>query len=86
VASPFTLTWYWFIVRGTWAKHQEGGFVGEQDNLQAIHKVYDAFGQGDVEGVISIVHTFRLAEGKISAFEGCEDSAAVVAAFTAGSN
>jgi hypothetical protein len=60
--------------------------VGEQDNLQAIHKVYDAFGQGDVEGVISIVHTFRLAEGKISACEGCEDSAAVVAAFTAGSN
>jgi ketosteroid isomerase-like protein len=32
------------------------------------------------------VHTFRLAEGKISAFQGCEDSAAVVAAFTAGSN
>ena len=59
--------------------------MGEQDNLQAIHKVYYAFGQGDVEGVISIVHTFQLAEGKISAFEGYEDSAAVVAAFTAGS-
>ena len=52
--------------------------MGEQDNLQAIHKVYEAFGQGDVEGVI-------FAGGKISAFEGYEDSAAVVAAFTAGS-
>jgi ketosteroid isomerase-like protein len=76
--------------------------VGEQDNLQAIHKVYDAFGHGDVEGVISMhtfnivktgkvvdndsVHTFRLADSKISAFEGYEDSAAVVTAFTAGSN
>jgi ketosteroid isomerase-like protein len=29
------------------------------------------------------VHTFKLTEGKISAFEGYEDSAAVVAAFTA---
>ncbi len=29
------------------------------------------------------VHTFKLADGKISAFEGYEDSAAVVAAFTA---
>ena len=137
--------------------------MGEQDNLQAVHKVSDAFGRGDVEGVISMladdvawttpgppdivpyagerrvhdevtgyfeafgastettafepqkffaegdmlvvlgndtfnvcstgkvvdndfVHTFRLAEGKISAFEGYEDSAVVVAAFTAGAN
>jgi len=115
--------------------------VGEQYNLQAIHKVYDAFGHGAVEGVIymltddvtwttpgppdviayagerrghdevtgyfeasgastettafepqnfvadgDFVHTFQLADGKISAFEGYEDSAAVVAAFTAGSN
>ena len=59
---------------------QEGGYVGDQDNLQAIHKVYDAFGRGDVEGVISML------TGKISAFEGYEDSAAVVSAFTAGSN
>ena len=29
--------------------------MGEQDNLQAIHKVYDAFGHGDVEGVISML-------------------------------
>jgi uncharacterized protein len=29
------------------------------------------------------IHTFKLTEGKISAFEGYEDSAAVVAAFTA---
>jgi uncharacterized protein len=29
------------------------------------------------------VHTFKLTEGKISVFEGYEDSAAVVAAFTA---
>ncbi len=29
------------------------------------------------------VHTFKLADGKISTFEGYEDSAAVVAAFTA---
>ena len=54
--------------------------MSEQDNLQTIHKVYDAFGQGDVEGVISML------TGKISAFEGYEDSAAVVSAFTAGSN
>lgn len=100
--------------------------MGEQDNLQAIHKVYSAFGHGDVEGVISMLTddvtwttpgppdvipyagerrghdevtgyfeafgastettAFELAEGKISAFEGYEDSAAVVAAFTAGSN
>ena len=137
--------------------------MGEQDNLQAIHKVYDAFGRGDVEGVISMltddvtwttpgppdvipyagekrghdevtcyfeafgaaaqttafepqkfftdddmvvvlghytfdvvetgkvvdndfVHTFQLDDGKISAFEGYEDSAAVVAAFTADPN
>jgi uncharacterized protein len=141
----------------------EGGCVSEQDNLQTIHEVYDAFGKGDVEGVISMltdgvtwttpgppdvipyagerrgqdevtgyfeafgestettafepqkffadgdmvvvlghytfdvrstgkvvdndfVHTFRLAGGKISAFEGYEDSAAVVAAFTSGSS
>ena len=79
MALPFTLTWYWSIVRGTWAKLLEDGYVGEQDNLQTIHGVYDAFGRGDVEGVI-------FAEGKISAFEGYEHSAAVVAAFTAGSN
>jgi ketosteroid isomerase-like protein len=137
--------------------------VGEQDNLQTIHKVYEAFEQGDVEGVISMlshevtwttpgppdiipyagekrghdevtsyfeafgasarttafepqkfsandgmvvvlghytfsvvktgkvvdndfVHTFELADGKVSTFEGYEDSAAVVAAFTAGPN
>ena len=137
--------------------------MSEQDNLQTIHKIYDAFGHGDVEGVVSMltddvrwttpgppdvipyagekkghdevtgyfeafgasaettafeprkffanddmvvvlghytfsvvktgkvvdndfVHTFRLAEGKISTFEGYEDSAAVVAAFSAGSN
>ena len=133
--------------------------MGEQDNLQAIHKVYEAFGQGvvsmltddvtwttpgppkvvayagerrghhEVTGYFEafatatettafepqrffadgdmvvvlghytfdvrstgkvvdydFVHTFRLAEGKISAFEGYEDSAAVVAAFTAGSD
>jgi uncharacterized protein len=30
------------------------------------------------------VHTFELADGKISTFEGFEDSAAVVAAFTDG--
>ena len=135
--------------------------MSEQDNLQTIHKVYEAFGQGDVEGVISMltddvtwttpgppdvipysgerkghdqvtgyfeafgastettafepqkffadddmvvvlghytfsvvksgkvvdndfVHTFRLAGGKISTFEGYEDSAAVVVAFTDG--
>jgi uncharacterized protein len=29
--------------------------VGEQDNLQTIHKVYEAFGRGDVEGVISML-------------------------------
>ena len=137
--------------------------MGEQDNLQKIHKVYEAFERGDVEGVISMladdvtwttpgppdvipyagekkghdevrgyfeafgtaaqttafepqkffaeddmvvvlghytfnvvktgkvvdndfVHTFQLADGKISAFEGYEDSAAVVAAFTADPN
>ena len=128
--------------------------MGEQNNLQGIHKVYDAFGHGDVEVVIPMltddvtwitpgppdvipyaserrghdevtgyfeafepqkffadgdmvvvlghytfdvrrtgkvvdndfVHTFQLAEGKISTFEGYEDSAAVVAAFTAGAN
>jgi uncharacterized protein len=137
--------------------------VSEQDNLQTIHKVYDAFGHGDVEGVISMltddvrwttpgppdvipyagekkghdevtgyfeafgasaettafeprkffanddmvvvlghytfsvvntgkvvdndfVHTFELADSKVSVFEGYEDSAAVVAAFTAGLN
>ena len=32
------------------------------------------------------VHTFAFSDGKISAFEGYEDSAAVVAAFTAGPN
>ena len=135
--------------------------MSEQDNLQTLHKVYEAFGQGDVEGVISMltddvtwstpgppdiipyagqrrghdqvtgyfeafgqaaqttafepqkffahddmvvvlghytlsvvktgkvidndwVHTFEFSGGKISAFEGYEDSAAVVAAFTAG--
>ncbi len=135
--------------------------MGEQDNLQTIHKVYEAFGKGDVEGVVSMltddvtwttpgppdvipyagerrghdqvrgyfeafgasaqttafepqrffadedmvvvlghytfsvvktgkvvdndfVHTFRLKGGKISTFEGYEDSAAVVAAFTDG--
>lgn len=135
----------------------------EQANLQTIHKVYAAFGQGDVEGVVSMltdgvtwttpgppdvipyaglrrghdqvtgyfeafgqaaettafepqkffahddmvvvlgnytfsvvktgrvvdndwVHTFEFTDGKISAFEGYEDSAAVVAAFTAGPN
>jgi hypothetical protein len=137
--------------------------VSEQDNLQTIHKVYDAFGHGDVEGVVSMltddvrwttpgppdvipyagekkghdevtgyfeafgasaettafeprkffanddmvvvlghytfsvvktgkvvdndfVHTFELADGKVSVFEGYEDSAAVVAAFTDGPN
>jgi ketosteroid isomerase-like protein len=29
--------------------------MGEQDNLQTIHKVYEAFEQGDVEGVISML-------------------------------
>ncbi|MBA2534356.1 MAG: nuclear transport factor 2 family protein [Rubrobacter sp.] len=135
----------------------------EQDNLQTIHRVYAAFQQGDVEGVISMltddvtwstpgppdvipyaglrqghdqvtgyfeafgqaaettafepqkyfahddmvvvlghytfsvvktgkvvdndwVHTFVFSDGKISVFEGYEDSAAVVAAFTAGPN
>jgi len=133
--------------------------VSQQDNLQTIHKVYEAFEQGDVEDVISMltdgvtwtipgppevipyagekkghdevtgyfeafgaaettafepqkffahddmvvglghytfsvvktgkvvdndwVHAFELADGKISTFEGYEDSAAVVAAFTA---
>ena len=51
--------------------------MGERDNLQTIHEVYEAFGQ---------VHTFRLTGGKISTFEGYEDIAAVVAAFTAGPN
>ena len=137
--------------------------MGEQDNLQKIHKVYEAFEQGDVEGVISMladdvtwttpgppdvipyagekkghdevrgyfeafgtaaqttafepqkffadgdmvvvlghytfnvvktgkvvdndfVHTIQLAGGKISAFEGYEDSAAVVTAFMADLN
>ena len=32
------------------------------------------------------VHTFELTDGKVSTFEGYEDSAAVVAAFTAGPN
>jgi ketosteroid isomerase-like protein len=135
--------------------------VGEQDNLKTIHKVYEAFGRGDVEGVISMladdvtwttpgppdvipyagekkghdevrgyfeafgaatettafepqkffaednmvvvlghytfnvvktgrvvdndfVHAFGLAGGRVSTFEGYEDSAAVVAAFTDG--
>ena len=135
--------------------------MDEQDNIQTIHKVYEAFGQGDVEGVISMladdvtwttpgppdvipyagekkghdevrgyfeafgaaaqttafepqkffadddmvvvlghytfnvvktgkvvdndfVHAFGLAGGRISTFEGYEDSAAVVAAFTDG--
>ena len=135
--------------------------MSEQDNLQTIHKVYEAFEEGDVEGVISMltddvtwttlgppdvipyagekkghdevtgyfeafgaaaettafepqkffahddmvgvlghytfsvvktgkvvdndfVHAFRLTGGKISTFEGYEDSAAVVAAFTDG--
>lgn len=134
--------------------------MGEQDNLQTIHRVYDAFEKGDVEGVVSMltddvrwttpgpqdvipyagerkghdqvtgyfeafggtaettafeprtflaqddtvvvlghytlrivktgkvvdndwVHAFELTDGKISSFEGYEDSAAVVAAFTA---
>jgi ketosteroid isomerase-like protein len=91
--------------------------VGEQDNLGAIHKVYDALGTSaqttafepqrffadgqmvvvlghhtfDVRSTGKVVdndfvHTFRRAEGRISAFEGYEDSAAVVADFTAGSN
>ena len=137
--------------------------MSEQDNLLTIHKIYDAFGHGDVEGVVSMltddvrwttpgppdvipyagekkghdevtgyfeafgasaettafeprkffanddmvvvlghytfnvvktgkvvdndfVHTFELAHGKVSVFEGYEDSAAVVAAFTAGLN
>jgi ketosteroid isomerase-like protein len=38
-----------------WVKLQEGGYLGEQNNLQIIHKVYDAFGRGDVEGVISML-------------------------------
>jgi hypothetical protein len=41
-----------------WTKLQEGGCVGEQDNLQAVHKVYDAFGRGDAEGVISMLAAF----------------------------
>ena len=91
--------------------------MGEQDNLQAIHEVYEAFGQAaqttafepqkffaheDMVVVLGHytlsvvktgkvidndwVHTFEFSEGKISAFEGYEDSAAVVAAFTAGPN
>lgn len=137
--------------------------MGERDNLRTIHEVYEAFGRGDVEGVISMladdvtwttpgppevipyagekrghdevtgyfetfdaatettafepqrffaaddtvvvlghyafdvvktgkavdddfVQAFELAGGKIPAFEGYEDSAAVVAAFTAGPN
>ena len=132
----------------------------EQENLQTIHQVYAAFGEGAIEGVLGMlandvrwstlgppdvipyaglrtgheevagyfrsfgeavettkfepqrffaqddmvvvlgrytlrvvktgkvidndwVHTFEVADGRISAFEGYEDSAAVVAAFTA---
>ena len=132
----------------------------EQENLQVVHKAYEAFGQGDVAGVVSTltddvswytpgppdvvpyagqrtghdqvsgyfaafggavdvtefeprnffaeddmvvvlghyaltvkstgksvatdwVHAFTLTDGKISKFEGYEDSAAVLAAFTA---
>jgi hypothetical protein len=139
---------------------REDDHVSEQDNLHTIHKVYAAFEQGDVEGVISMltddvrwttpgppdvipyaglrwghdqvtgyfeafgqaaettefepqeffaqddhvvvlghytfsvvktgkvvdndwVHAFEFSDGKVSAFEGYEDSAAVVAAFTA---
>ena len=40
--------------------------MDEQEDLQTIHEVYEAFGRGDVEGV------------------RYEDSAAVVAALTAG--
>ena len=29
--------------------------MSEQDNLQTIRKVYEAFGEGDVEGVISML-------------------------------
>ena len=29
--------------------------MGEQDNLQVVHMVYDAFGRGDVEGVIPML-------------------------------
>lgn len=135
-------------------------YMHEQDNLKTIHQVYAAFGEGDIEGVLSMltddvrwstpgppdvipyaglktghdqvagyfksfgeavettefepqkffaqddmivvlgryafrvvstgnavdndwVHTFKLTGGKISVFEGYEDSAAVVAAFTA---
>ena len=53
--------------------------MGERDDLRTIHKVYEAFGQGDVGGVISM-----LADEVAGYFEGYEDSAAVVAAFTAG--
>jgi ketosteroid isomerase-like protein len=31
------------------------GYVHEQDNLQTIHQVYSAFGEGDIEGVLSIL-------------------------------
>jgi ketosteroid isomerase-like protein len=144
-------------------KIQEDGYMGERDDLRVVHLVYDAFGRGDVGGVIprladgvtwttpgppntipyagqgrghdevaghfeafgastettafepqkffadgdmvvvlghytfsvrstgkvvdnDFVRTFRLADGKISAFGGYGDSAAVVAAFTAGSD
>ena len=48
--------------------------MGGQDNFRTIHKVVDN----------DFVRTFELAEGKVSVFEGYEDSDAVVEAFTAG--
>ena len=31
------------------------GYVHEQENLQTIHQVYAAFGEGDIEGVLGML-------------------------------
>ncbi len=31
------------------------GYAHEQDNLQTIHQVYAAFGEGDIEGVLGML-------------------------------
>jgi ketosteroid isomerase-like protein len=31
------------------------GYVHEQENLQTIHQIYAAFGEGDIEGVLGML-------------------------------
>jgi len=61
-------------------------FFAEDDMVVVLgHYTFNVVKTGKVVDN-DFVHTFQLADGKISAFEGYEDSAAVVAAFTADPN